>query len=407
MPPKIFIVADWYLPGYKAGGQVTAVVNLVEMIGNSFELFMFTRERDLTESKSYPGIRQDEWVTVGKARVIYTRNLSSGHLRRRIREIRPEIIYLNSVFSTLAIKVLCLRKLQLLPEHAVVLSPRGEFSAGALGIKALRKSLFVNCAARAGLYRDVIWQASSDLERAQIVERLKSARIKHQIIHVAPDAPSQEWLHATKGPPRPAKSRGARFLFMSRVSRMKNLLFAIEAMGALSGSVEFDIFGPLDDRGYWQECLRKIRHLPTNVTVRYRGTIPHNLVLKVARDYHFFVLPTRGENFGYAILEAMAAGCPVILSDRTPWQEAIKQGTGWGLPLEESALWRRVLQHCVDMQQCEYAIASSKAREFVEAWAASANRREETIRLFNAALGRTALPALTTSLHGAPRELRD
>ncbi len=402
MLPKILIIADWYLPGYKAGGQVTAVANLVEQIGESFELFIFTRDRDLTDTVPYSGIRPDEWIAVGKARVLYARDLSLGHLRRRVLEIGPEIIYLNSVFSTLAIKTLFLRSVRLLPESAVVLAPRGEFSPGALGIKALRKAFFVNCAARAGFYRDVVWHASSELEHGQISGRLRSAGIKHRPIQVAPDVPSQEWLHATKGPLKPAKRRGARFLFISRVSRMKNLLFAIEMMGELSGDVELDIFGPLDDQQYWQECLKKIESLPRNVTVRYRGTIGHELVLKVAAEYDFFILPTRGENFGYAILEAMAAGCPVIVSDRTPWREATEQGTGWSLPLEDSGLWRRVLQHCVDMDQQEYANLSSRAREFVEAWACSANQCDETVQLFYFALGRKTLPALTTPLRAAP-----
>src|SRR5579864_6200090 len=195
MLPKIFIIADWYLPGYKAGGQVTAVANLVEQIGASFELFIFTRDRDLTDEVAYPGIHPDEWAAVGKARVMYTRDLSLGHMRRRINEIRPEIIYLNSVFSTLAIKTLFLRSVGLLPKSAVVLAPRGEFSPGALGIKAFRKAVFVNCAARAGLYRDFVWHASSELERGHISSRLATARMRHRAIQVAPDAPSQEWLH--------------------------------------------------------------------------------------------------------------------------------------------------------------------------------------------------------------------
>ena len=403
MLPKILIIVDWYLPGYKAGGQVTAIANLIEMIGDSFDLFIFTRDRDLTEAESYPGICPDEWLAVGKARVMYTRDLSLRHLRRRVQEIRPEIIYLNSVFSTLAIKTLFLRKLRLLPEHAVVMAPRGEFSEGALGIKEFRKSLFVTCAARARLYHDVVWHASSELERRQIAVRLTSARLKHRPVHVAPDAPNREWLNATKGAPKPAKGmrRAVSFHFL-RVSRMKNLLFAIETIGELRGNVELDIFGPLDDREYWQECLKRIESLPGNVTVRYRGTVPHNLVPKVAAEYHFFVLPTRGENFGYSILEAMAAGCPVIVSDRTPWHEATEQGAGWGLALEDPGLWRCVLQQCVDMEQHEYGRMSSSAREFVETWASSANQSDETIQLFNIALGRKALPALKDSLQSAP-----
>ena len=44
-------------------------------------------------------------------------------------------------------------------------------------------------------------------------------------------------------------------------------------------------------------------------------------------------LPTAGENFGHAIQEALAAGCPVLISDRTRWRDLAPKGVGWDLPL--------------------------------------------------------------------------
>lgn len=187
----------------------------------------------------------------------------------------------------------------------------------------------------------------------------------------------------------------------------KNLLFALELLGGLAGPVEFDVIGPVDDRGYWSECLRKIAALPANVTVRYRGTVPRERVLEVTGEYHFFVLPTLGENFGYAILEAMAAGCPVIISDRTPWRNTKEQGTGWSLPLEDFGLWRRVLQECVDMGPQEYEKLSLQARASVEAWATSANKRDQTIELFQSALDDDTQLCVPNALGAASARLRD
>ena len=51
-------------------------------------------------------------------------------------------------------------------------------------------------------------------------------------------------------------------------------------------------------------------------------------------EYHFFILPTLGENFGHVFIEALAAGCPLIISNRTPWLELEKKGIGWDIPLE-------------------------------------------------------------------------
>jgi glycosyltransferase involved in cell wall biosynthesis len=398
---KILVFADWYLPGYKAGGLITALSNLADSIGDTFDLYVFTRDRDLTDENPYSGIRPNRWVSVDKARVLYTSDLSFRHLRRRICEVKPDVIYLNSFFSPLTIKTLFLRKLGLLPKSPVVLAPRGECSPGALKVKSLKKNIYRNSAVRAGLYQGLIWQASSELEAEQIATVVYSARRKQPCIRVAPDLPSRDWSHAAAKPPKKPKDPGGRFLSISRIAPVKNILFALEAIEKLKGNVEYDIFGPIDDREYWDDCQKRMKSLPDNVVVRYRGMIPRELVPKVALDYDFFLLATQGESFGYVILEAMAAGCPVILSDRTPWRDLAERGAGWTLPLEDCDLWRHTLQQCVDMEPGAYATLSSRAREFVQAWAASARQRDETIQLFNLALHGESLASCPDSLQAS------
>jgi glycosyltransferase involved in cell wall biosynthesis len=390
MPPKVLIIADWYAPGYKAGGLITALSNLADSIGDRFDLRVFTRDRDLTDGKPYSHVHPKEWQSVGPTRVMYTSDLSHRHLRNRIVEVMPDIIYLNSFFSSLTIKTLCLRKLGLLPPCAFVLAPRGEFSPGALDIKSLKKTIFMTLALRAGLYRDLIWHATSDLEAEHIAEVLRSAGRQQPYIRVASDLPSSDWLRTTPQPPRIPKNSGGRFLWISRISRNKNLSFALDALSNVKGNVTFDVFGPIDDEGYWNDCQLRMQRLPNNVVARYHGSIPRVDIQRVARNYDFFLLPTQGENFGYAILEAMAAGCPVILSDQTPWRVVSDQGIGWTLPLEDLSLWHRTLQQCVDLEPETYASMSRRARNFVESWAKSANRGQETTELFDMALRRVS-----------------
>ncbi len=386
MPPKIFIVADWYLPGYKAGGLVTALSNLVDSVGDVFDPFIFTRDRDLTDKRPYSQFRSTQWQSVGSARVIYTSDLSFRHLRKRIVEVMPDIIYLNSFFSPLVVKTLCLRKLGLLPRSAFVLAPRGELSPSALKIKSLKKAAFTNCALRAGLYRNLIWQATSDLEVENITKVLHSAGERRSLIHKASDLPSRSWLRATQQLIKHPKRPGGRFLFISRISRNKNLSFALDILANVKGHVELDIFGPLDDERYWRDCQLLMKSLPSNIVVRYKGPIPREDIQRISQNYDFFILPTQGENFGYVILEAMAAGCPVIVSDRTPWKDLSDRGLGWTLPLENRTLWTHVLQQCVDLEPEVYAAMSRKTREFVESWAKSAHQSNKTMELFNLAL---------------------
>ena len=51
--------------------------------------------------------------------------------------------------------------------------------------------------------------------------------------------------------------------------------------------------------------------------------------------HDLLILPTQGENHGYVIQEALLSGCPVLISDRTPWRGLAALGVGADLPLEQ------------------------------------------------------------------------
>ncbi len=55
----------------------------------------------------------------------------------------------------------------------------------------------------------------------------------------------------------------------------------------------------------------------------------------VLRDASMFVLPSYSENFGLAVIEAMAAGLPVIISDKVNiWREVHAGGAGRVIPCD-------------------------------------------------------------------------
>jgi hypothetical protein len=59
MKPRIVVLADWYLPGGKAGGSVSAIANLIELVGDEFRFHVITRDRDITEKSAYAGVQTD------------------------------------------------------------------------------------------------------------------------------------------------------------------------------------------------------------------------------------------------------------------------------------------------------------------------------------------------------------
>ena len=46
---KILIFIDWFLPGYKAGGPIQSVVNLINHLGHEYDFDVVTSNKDLGE----------------------------------------------------------------------------------------------------------------------------------------------------------------------------------------------------------------------------------------------------------------------------------------------------------------------------------------------------------------------
>jgi len=79
-------------------------------------------------------------------------------------------------------------------------------------------------------------------------------------------------------------------------------------------------------------------------------------------------------------IEALAAGCPVITSDQTPWRDLEQLGIGWDLSLERPEKWLEVINACITTSEKEYREHSARAREYAVKWltdpAVEASNRE-------------------------------
>jgi glycosyltransferase involved in cell wall biosynthesis len=357
------IFVEYYLPGFKAGGPLRSIGGLVSDLGDQFDFRIVTRCHDDGETAPYHGIGIDEWNQVGRAQVWYAsdRGLTVAGLAGIMRQSASDIIYLNGCFGPMMIRVLLARRLGLAGPRPTIVAPRGEFSAGALLLKGTKKRLFLWIARHAGLFTGITWQASTSLEEADIrttVGADATVKVAADVVMGTVPSPIDS---------RPAKRPGAaRFVFLSRITRKKNLDFALQLLSSLDGDITVDIYGPIGDAAYWRQCEECIRRLPGSVHAAYRGVVPHHAVAGVLARAHFFILPTRGENFGHVILEALTVGCPPLVSDQTPWFRSENAPVTWSIPLDDVERWRQELQRRVGMDQDEYRVMSAFAQQFAQ-----------------------------------------
>ncbi len=207
--PTILVLNGHYLPAFKAGGPVRSIANLIEAMGDEFDFRVICADRDLGDGEPYREIARDRWISVGRTPVHYTfpglQSLSG--LAHIVRETPHDILYLNSFFSPrFTIRPLVARRLGLIPSRPLVIAPRGEFSSGALALKAAKKQAWIGIGGRLGLFSDVTWQASSEHE----ADDIRAALPKHaRSIHVARNLPAplatKPPTHAPRAPSEPLR----------------------------------------------------------------------------------------------------------------------------------------------------------------------------------------------------------
>lgn len=379
---QILAIIDHYLPGHKAGGPTRSIANLVQCLGNELAFFVMTSDRDFKSHAPYSDIKTGEWQSVGKAQVVYLspQEKDLWHWQHHLSDLDYDVLYLNGFFSRLTIKTLVLRRLQLIPSRPVILAPRGEFSLGALALKRTKKVFYLALSRWMNLYQGVTWQASSKYEQQDIVGIVRD--VKAQIM-VTPNIVSSQSI-------TPAKifkeTNTLKLVFLSRISPKKNLDYALRILTSLRGDIVFDIYGPLEDIAYWQACQSIIARMPKHIQVNYLGEVTPDRVIEILSQYHLFFFPTQGENFGHVISESLRAGCPVLISDQTPWQGLEDKKAGWVIPLSQPEQFRVVLNQVAEMDDAAFQAWSSGARAYGEQKANDPAVVEANRRLFMSAL---------------------
>lgn len=384
--PRILAFIPHYLPGHKSGGPVISLANLAESLGDKLDFRIVTADRDKNDSGGYPGIRADCWHEAGKARVIYLspRGRSFAGIIRLVKETPHDAVYLNGFFNPVfTARVLFAWRLGLLKLNRVVVAPRGEFSEGAFRLKHFKKSFFTALFRLSGMQKKITWQASSRYEAGDIERALKTGGLK---IAVAPDIASPQPPARCETPAETGRGGRLRICFLSRISPMKNLHYALTVLRDVKAPVEFSIYGAVEDRLYWEECGEIIKDAPPNVSVIFHGELEHSNVLKELSRHDIFFLPTLGENFGHAIHEAMSAGLPALISDRTPWRGLEEAGAGWELPLDAPGRFRAVIESQAALSPDEREPFRRGAREFALRAARDPKALSENLALFTGPL---------------------
>jgi len=357
---KVLVLIDWYLPGYKAGGPIRSMANMIAALKQDYCFYVVCRNTDYLEKIPYENIKSDEWNQLSENENVYYishQNLSLFKLKKLITSIKFDVIYINGIYSfyfSISPLLLC----KIINISKLIVAPRGMLSEQAFSAKKVKKKIYIFFVRFLGLYKNSIMHATSDVEKNDI----SNLKLKLKEIALLPNLPP---LLPVFRQERIKNEGELKLISVARISREKNTLFALECLNNLSfkGKIIYDIYGSVYDKSYWEQCLEAISQMPLNVEVRYCGDLNNNKVFETLNQYHFLYLPSKGENFGHSILESFIAGCPVIISNTTPWQNLEEKQLGWDIELKKE-LFIKTLQIAVDINNVEYQVLSEACRKF-------------------------------------------
>jgi glycosyltransferase involved in cell wall biosynthesis len=140
-------------------------------------------------------------------------------------------------------------------------------------------------------------------------------------------------------------------LFMSRLDQKKGLDLLIRAFAKVKRRFpesRLAVAGSGDDA--WEKSLRALAEKEQVADrIEWAGFVSGAAKRRMLERAALFVLPSYSENFGVAVVEAMAAGLPVVISDQIGIHPAITEG-GAGLvtPCQVDALSDALIQALAD-----------------------------------------------------------
>ncbi len=353
---NILIFYDYFLPAYKAGGPIQSIANICRHFKDEYKLYIICSNKDITADESLIGIKDNTWNDFenNTVKVFYLAKYQQTKKKifELIEQVMPDVIFVNGLYSLVFTVYPLLYK-----GPKKIVSVRGMLHPGALSQKWLKKKIYFNVVKRIRLFKGVAFHVTDETEKMYTKKKFGA----HHKIYIAQNFP--RLFYNSDALP---KQKGVlKLLSIALIGPMKNIDLVLKAIQYLDLQIQYDIYGPIKDARYWTRCLSVASNMSDTVTVNYKGDLSPIDVPSTLSEYHFFVLPSKSENFGHAIYEALAAGKPVITSHFTPWNNLETNKCGYNVDINNFKDLSTAVGKAAEMDEIEYADWSNASRQYL------------------------------------------
>jgi glycosyltransferase involved in cell wall biosynthesis len=352
----VFITIPWFLPAYKAGGPIQSIANLVSNYSKDIEYYIFCSNKDL-DGVVLKNVFFNQWIKYNSTSNVWVWYDTGVQTRLNLVKctftLKPDVLYAIGLFS------LKYNILPLVNCHAKkkILSVRGMVHPGALSQKSLKKKIFLFLFNIAGIKKKISFHAT-DEEEAGFVKNQFGKKVKVFVAsnfskNISPQQPLQKNTGSLK------------LITVALISPMKNHLLVLNALANCKANIEYNIYGPIKDEMYWDQCVKQIGLLPSNIKVNYGGEVSPDKVEMLLSENHVFIMPSKSENFGHSLSEALSAAKPIITSNNTPWNFLSESKAGVNVETNETSI-AKAISFFAEMSNVNYNEYVSGAKKYVE-----------------------------------------
>ncbi len=328
---KILHIIPSYYPATKYGGPIPAVHLLnKELVNQNVFIDVITTNAGLEARNDIP---TGKWMIHDGVNVIYYKyylseryNVSPGLFYYLFFKIKKyDLVYISGVWDLPVIVGCCSA---IFHNIKYIIMPHGSLCKTDFKIHSkYKKLLHYIFISQFYLKRITALRLTSFMEKCEIEKlfpKLKYFILPNGIDFNEYNIKFNEELFVKKFPLLKNKKY---ILFLSRINIKKGLDLLIRAFALFQNKYPnyiLLIVGP-DNENYGKTIKKLISLLHIDTNVMFFGNLTGNDKIMIYKNADLFILPSRSENFAMVVVEAMAAGVPILISNNIGISDDIKK----------------------------------------------------------------------------------
>ncbi len=323
---RVAHVTPYFAPAFRYGGPPRSILGLctaLQQAGVEVEV-VTTAANGGADLPWSPDVRLFDNVPVRYCRPAFPRRFFGADIARALREAigRADLCHIHGLWNVPEWQAARLCRATGVP---YVLSPRGMLQPAALARGTARKRVAYRLLERRNLLGAARLHATSDEEASTLAQYVPDGRVVTIPNGVEiPDAIPRGRLRARLA----IDSDDPIVVFLGRLHPIKRLDLLASAVARVRERVpalHLVVAGP-DENEFAATLARAFA--PLGDHVHLVGPVDGDEKRALVADATLVAVCSDSESFGMSVVEAMAAGVPVVVTKTCPWEEVAAEGSG-------------------------------------------------------------------------------